>query len=176
MKSINAALRIATQSDALALADLGRRSFISAFAHLYSADSLEAFLRETRSQETYRHFIDSDKHHLLLADASDNGIVGYSLCGPLGLPVLKPQKPAFELKRLYIDPNHQSSGIGQQLMEFALNTAVSERASAIYLGVYSENFGAQRFYERNGFAKIGSYDFKVGDHIDHEFIFERKLL
>jgi len=39
--------------------------------------------------------------------------------------------------------------------------------------VWSENFGAQRFYARYGFAKAGEYDFIVGRQRDHEFIYRR---
>ena len=43
------------------------------------------------------------------------------------------------------------------------------------LSVYSENFGAQRFYQRYGFAKIADITFKVGDHYDPEYLYELKL-
>ena len=43
----------------------------------------------------------------------------------------------------------------------------------IWIGVWSENFGAQRFYERQGFAKVGEYGFHVGRTVDREFILRR---
>jgi ribosomal protein S18 acetylase RimI-like enzyme len=39
--------------------------------------------------------------------------------------------------------------------------------------VWSENFGAQRFYARYGFEKAGEYLFPVGDTHDLEFILRR---
>jgi ribosomal protein S18 acetylase RimI-like enzyme len=39
--------------------------------------------------------------------------------------------------------------------------------------VWSENFGAQRFYGRYGFEKVGEYGFRVGNTVDHEFILKR---
>jgi ribosomal protein S18 acetylase RimI-like enzyme len=39
--------------------------------------------------------------------------------------------------------------------------------------VWSENFGAQRFYARYGFEKAGEYLFPVGDTNDLEFILRR---
>jgi diamine N-acetyltransferase len=41
--------------------------------------------------------------------------------------------------------------------------------------VFSENYGAQRFYTRYGFGKIADITFEVGQHIDHEFLYELKL-
>lgn len=79
MKTDNVALRIATQSDTLELANLGRKSFSAAFAHLYSASVLEAFLRKTRSSHTYQYFIRCEEHQLFLAETSNLGIIGYTL-------------------------------------------------------------------------------------------------
>jgi len=39
--------------------------------------------------------------------------------------------------------------------------------------VWSENFGAQRFYARYGFSKVGTYEFPVGQVRDLEFILRR---
>ena len=34
----------------------------------------------------------------------------------------------------------------------------------LWIGVWSENLGAQRFYARYGFEKVGEYEFSVGQH------------
>jgi ribosomal protein S18 acetylase RimI-like enzyme len=44
----------------------------------------------------------------------------------------------------------------------------------IWIGVWSENLGAQRFYARRGFEKVGEYGFPVGKTLDHEFILRRR--
>ena len=43
----------------------------------------------------------------------------------------------------------------------------------VWIGVWSENYGAQRFYERHGFEKVGEYGFAVGKTVDREFILRR---
>ena len=43
----------------------------------------------------------------------------------------------------------------------------------LWVGVWEENFGAQRFYARYGCRKVGEYDFIVGDTHDREFILRR---
>ncbi len=45
----------------------------------------------------------------------------------------------------------------------------------IWIGVWSENYGAQRFYERHGFSKVGEYGFEVGRTVDREFILRRSM-
>ncbi len=44
---------------------------------------------------------------------------------------------------------------------------------SLWIGVYSENHGAQRLYARQGFVKVGEYEFEVGAQRDREFIFWR---
>jgi ribosomal protein S18 acetylase RimI-like enzyme len=63
--------------------------------------------------------------------------------------------------------------MGSRLLETALDWLISERRAPLYVGVWSENYGAQRLYERHGFSKIGEYGFPVGKTIDREFILKR---
>ena len=43
----------------------------------------------------------------------------------------------------------------------------------LWIGVWSENFGAQKLYGRLGFEKVGEYEFPVGGTRDREFILRR---
>ena len=53
-------------------------------------------------------------------------------------------------------------------------TASDERFDGpVWIGVWSENHKARRFYGRYGFEKCGEYDFAVGETRDHEFILMR---
>ena len=60
-------------------------------------------------------------------------------------------------------------------MDWALAEARALGCDAVQLSVFSENFGAQRFYARYGFGKIADIEFWVGNHCDHEYLFERRL-
>ena len=43
----------------------------------------------------------------------------------------------------------------------------------LWIGVWSENLGAQKLYGRHGFVKAGEYEFHVGKTRDREFILRR---
>ena len=49
----------------------------------------------------------------------------------------------------------------------------AEGRRRIWISVWSENFGAQRFYARHGFAKVAEYEFPVGRQRDIEFMYRR---
>ena len=97
---------------------------------------------------------------------------GHALAGPCGLPHEDVTAACGELKRLYVLPEWQGAGCGGRLLTHALAWLESNH-SAIWVGVYSENLGAQRLYGRNGFETAGEYEFKVGSRLDHEFIMKR---
>ena len=61
------------------------------------------------------------------------------------------------------------------LIEWAIGEAQARGCDAVQLSVFSENFGAQRFYERYGFKKVADIDFWVGNHRDDEFLYELAL-
>ena len=100
--------------------------------------------------------------------ATQNGgdMIGYGVAGGLGLPVDDPPPGALEIKRLYIGRAFQSQGLGRAFMDAMLDWAGGQGDRALFLGVFSENFGAQRFYGRYGFERIGEYEFPVGSRRD----------
>ena len=107
-----------------------------------------------------------------LAAAGGEPAVGYALAGYCKLPVEKLEPTAGELRQLYVRSAYQNQRLGARLFEAALAWLETHYAP-LYIGVWSNNRGAQRFYDRYGFVKVGEYGFPVGRTIDHEFILRR---
>lgn len=165
-------IRRATKDDALTLSEIGGRSFVEAFGHLYGAEDLDAFLQESHAPERYARYLDDAAYALwLLEDGSD--VVGYALAGPSGLPHPEVTPADGELKRLYVLAAAQNGGWGGKLFEAALDWLQRDGPRTVWISVWSENFAAQRFYARRGFTKIGEYEFPVGRVRDREFMFCR---
>lgn len=168
-------LRPATLADAPALAQLGTDTFIAAFGHLYTAEDLAAFLAQVHSTGPVAEEIAGMECTHCLVD-HDGALVAYcKLRYPSHYTAYSAARDPIELGQLYALPGHTSTGIGAQLMEWALGVARSGGHDAVLLSVYSENYGAQRFYQRYGFAKIADITFQVGEQLDAEFLYELKL-
>ena len=60
-----------------------------------------------------------------------------------------------------------------RLMDTAMAWLQQHGPRTLWVGVWSENLGAQRFYARYGFEKVGTYGFPVGRVVDLEFILRR---
>jgi diamine N-acetyltransferase len=165
-------IRRAGSADAEALSQLGAETFRETFAHLYAPEDLAAFLAEAYGLERTRaDLADPDKAHWLVE--ADGQPVGYALAGPCGLPHPEVTPACGELKRFYLLKAWQGGGLGRRLFANIMEWLEAQGPQAIWIGVWSENFGAQRFYAREGFEKIGEYGFPVGRTVDREFILRR---
>jgi ribosomal protein S18 acetylase RimI-like enzyme len=165
-------LRRAGPDDAETVAALGAASFIETFGHLYPPADLAGFLAEAHSAARVRADLTDPDSAVWLLEA-DGAAVGYVLAGPCGLPHPQATPRDGEIKRLYLLQSAQNGGWGGRLFAAALDWLQAGGPRAVWIGVWSENYGAQRFYERRGFGKVGEYGFAVGKTIDREFILRR---
>jgi GNAT superfamily N-acetyltransferase len=174
---VSVILRAARPDDAPALAALASDSFIAAFGHLYRPQDLTAFLAEYRSPGKFRQHL-SDPAPLVEVAEVDEKIAAYCLIvrGEQfdERPEPRPLRPVL-LSQLYCAPRMAGRGLGAALIQWAIAEARRWNADAVQLSVFSENFGAQRFYSRHGFAKVADIDFWVGNHRDDEFLYELLL-
>lgn len=168
-------IRIATLRDAPALAALGRETFADTFGHLYRAADLELFLDDHHAQSVYETLITSPLEQVWIAEDAGGQPIGYAVAGAVALPVQGLALAGGEVKRLYVRRDWQRGGLGRTLLELSLSWLEEEGFAPLYLGVWSDNFRAQRLYARYGFSKIGEYEFPVGAHRDREFIFRRAV-
>ena len=164
-------IRRATLEDADILAALGRDTFVDTFAHLYPTEDLEAFLEQAYTPAAFRRFLQWPGEAMWVAE-EDGHAVGYAHAGACALPHPEVTPGCAELKRLYVRKGRQNDRLGSRLMKIALDW-MDEPGRMLWLGVWSENYGAQRFYGRYGFVKVGEYEFPVGRIRDREFIFRR---
>ena len=165
-------IRRATPEDAEALAEIGAETFTDTFSHLYPEADLQAFLVESHSVEAARGYLENPDYAVWLAE-EDGRAVGYALAGPCGLPHPDVTAGCGELKRIYFRKTAQGGGRGGRLLDAVLAWLEKNGPRPIWLGVWSENHGAQKFYAARGFEKVGEYEFPVGTVRDHEFILRR---
>jgi len=165
-------LRRAGPGDAETVAALGAATFTETFGHLYAPADLAGFLAEAHSVARARADLTDPDSAVWLLEA-DGAAVGYVLAGPCGLPHPQAQPGDGEIKRLYLRRGAQNGGWGGRLFDVALAWLQTQGPRAVWIGVWSENYGAQRFYARRDFIKVGEYGFAVGETIDREFILRR---
>ena len=157
------------------LAEFGAHAFTTKFGHLYRSADLATFLAETHRQAKVGGEIADPRMRVMLAEEAGQ-LMGYcKLVMTCAWPENARGRRAIELKQLYTDPATTGQGIGARLLNWAMEEARRFGADEIQLSVYSENYGAQRFYCRHGFERIADIHFMVGEHRDEEFLYARRL-
>eukprot|EP01053_Blabericola_migrator_P002312 Blabericola_migrator_1__2311@NODE_1642_length_4108_cov_92_265281_g1069_i0_p3_GENE_NODE_1642_length_4108_cov_92_265281_g1069_i0NODE_1642_length_4108_cov_92_265281_g1069_i0_p3_ORF_typecomplete_len171_score26_92Acetyltransf_1/PF00583_25/5_5e18Acetyltransf_10/PF13673_7/1_7e16Acetyltransf_4/PF13420_7/1_5e11Acetyltransf_7/PF13508_7/4e09FR47/PF08445_10/5_6e09Acetyltransf_3/PF13302_7/5_8e09Acetyltransf_9/PF13527_7/2_3e05GNAT_acetyltran/PF12746_7/0_004Acetyltransf_8/PF13523_6/0_17Acetyltransf_16/PF05301_ len=162
-------IRKADPDDAAMVANLAKQTFIETFGHLYPPEDLEEYLLAAYDIEDQRSKLRDSDYAVFLAE--EEGIaVGFVTVGLCGLHHPDIKKEDGEVKRLYVLKSHQNGGRGKLLYDAGLAWLLTNGPRPIWLGVWSENYGAQRFYKRRGFSPVGTYEFPVGKTRDLEFI------
>lgn len=166
-------IRRAVPGDAEALSRLAEHTFTETFGHLYPPEDLRAFLDEAYAVERQRTILSHPDYAVWLLH--DGGAaVGHAAAGPCGLPHPDVRPGDGELKRLYVLRRHQNGGWGGRMFAVARDWLLRDGPRTLWIGVWSENHGAQRFYARHGFVQVGEYEFPVGRVRDRELILRRE--
>jgi diamine N-acetyltransferase len=168
-------IRRVTVVDVVALAELAASTFVHTFGHLYCREDLDEYLATSQTPAVYERLIKDPEVAGWFAVAVDGTPVAYVLAGSCKLPVADLEPSAGEIRSLYVRADHQNHQLGTRLLGEALDWLALHDRAPLYVGVWSENFGAQRLYGRYGFAKIGEYEFPVGRQRDREFILRRSV-
>ena len=170
-----ALVRRATAADATDLAMLAAESFRAKFGHLYPPAVLEAYVQDTYAEPQTAALI-ADPAVAVWVVAAAKRLLAFAVLGPCKLPHPDVTPACIELRRLYTAPDATGAGLGSKLMQAVVLPACAAAAAHggdAWVGVYSENAGAQRFYARHGFVRAGEYWFPVGPVRDREFILRR---
>ena len=169
-------VRDAGLEDATLLGALGtrtfRETFVEDFAMPYSERDIATFLPGAYGEDAIRALLGDPSHRHVLAWRGARA-VGFALAGPARLPHPDVRADDRELKRIYVVRDAQGTGAGRALFDAAMAWMHGEGARRVWLGVWSGNARAQRFYASRRFTKVGEYRFRVGETLDHEHILRR---
>lgn len=165
-------IRRASNEDAAGIAHLAEATFTETFGHLYPPEDLAAYVASAYTEDVCLAALSDPRMAYWLAGAEGESAIGYALAGYCKLPVERLERNAGELRQLYVRSAYQNRGVGARLFEAALQW-LEARYAPLYIGVWSKNHGAQRFYGRYGFVKVGEYGFPVGKTVDLELILRR---
>jgi diamine N-acetyltransferase len=160
---------------ASALGLMARQAFSDAFAHLYDPVPFMQFLEEAYGPSGKMERDLADPSIRWRVAAIDGQPIGYAKVSPLLAAAPAPQPGAMELQQIYVLRLWHGRGVADELMNWAIYTARTERAPEIYLTVFDHNIRAKRFYTRHGFSEVGLCTFQLGDRVDDDRVWRKPL-
>jgi ribosomal protein S18 acetylase RimI-like enzyme len=166
-------IRKATPSDAATMAELGGATFTETFGHLYPPEDLQNFLAASHTPESWSRSLSDPNRGVFVVEHQSGRKIGFIAVGACKLPVENLEPQSGEIQQLYVLAEFHNLRLGRRLMDLGLEWLASQGRAPLYIGVWSENYGAHRFYGRYGFNKVGEYGFRVGGTVDREFILKR---
>lgn len=168
-------VRAATAADADALSLIASASFLETYAGSLDGADMVAHCLSKNTQETFAAWTADPLGAVTLGEIEPGyAPVGYSVLTAPDLPVASAPGD-IELRRIYALSRMHGGGLGPALMTQALADAARLGMARILLGVWGGNARAHRFYERQGFARIGTRQFRVGRVLHDDFVYARLL-
>ena len=168
-------LRDAGPADSEALALVAAATCLETFAGTLPGDAIVQHCARYNTPSQMRRYLEHPRTRAWLAVASEGGApIGYAMLTEPDLPV-ELGEADLELRRIYLFSRFQGTGVGQRLMDTSISGAYAMGAPRLLLGVYGENLRALHFYERNGFRRVGTRKFTVGNLVCDDFVLGRAL-
>jgi ribosomal protein S18 acetylase RimI-like enzyme len=168
---------VATRSDVVDLADVAARTFPLACPPRVAPDDVADFIAKNLSSSRFEDYL-GDPDRVVLVARSAGRILGYAMLirGVAEDPDVAsavPLRPAVELSKMYVAPEYHGADVSPALMTGALDSARNLGAMCTWLGVNQENQRAQRFYAKHGFIVNGTKTFRLGGHVENDYVMVR---
>ena len=157
------------------LLPVARRIFTETFSKHYDRPSFESFCDGVylRGGSMDRDFQSPEVKWQVAVAAGDP--IAYAKLTPLRAPAPDAAPGSLELQQVYVLPPWHGKGVADRLIEWALESAFELDAPELYLTVFDHNERAKRFYLRHSFVEVGHCTFQLGDRIDDDRIWRRRL-
>jgi GNAT superfamily N-acetyltransferase len=167
-------IRIAGHDDNELLALLCARTFRDTFGPDNTAEDMAAYLAQAFSPEKQAAELADPGTCFLIAEVEEEA-VGYARLreGPAPDGIL-PGRP-IEIVRFYSVAAWIGRGVGAALMKRCLEHARQRGCETIWLDVWERNSRAIAFYQRWGFAEVGTQAFVLGSDVQRDLLMARPV-
>ncbi len=173
------AIRPATPDDAALLHRVAAETFPLACPPHTTADAIADFIARNLSERAFAGYLADRDRALFLAEVGGEA-AGYTMV-VFGEPddpdvaATVTVRPTAELSKCYVRPGFHGEGVAPALVIATVAAARARGAVSLWLGVNQENGRANRFYEKQGFALVGTKHFLVGTRFEDDFVRERMI-
>lgn len=163
-------LRAAQTTDVNRLAVLATQVWLHTYATEGISTDIADYTLGQLTPEKYLSVLDDASSNLIVAECGAN-LVALAVL-KFGVPCPSSGRSSTELQTLYVQEHFVGKGIGEQLLKEAEARALSQAGTALWLTVNVYNANAIGFYSHQGYSKVGTAFFAVGDsqHENHVLI------
>ncbi len=162
-------VRTAVAADVSAIQRVARASWHAAYGDFVADPAIEEMLAEWYSDEAVERGVTSDEVRYLVAEGSDDGILGYASTGPAD------EEGIAVLASIYVLPERWGEGIGTGLLKAAIERLRERGFERLRATVLADNDVGVAFYDRQGFERTGRHEEELGGETHDALVVERPL-
>jgi len=147
-------------NDSELIARLGKQTFIESHGHSASKADVDTFITKYYTTKSVAKEFESPKvdYHLIKLNGLTVGFSKIELHSPnQNIDELNITK----LARLYLLKEYYGQNLGATLFNFNIELSKTKKDKGIWLHVWVENKTAIRFYKKNGFKIVGSFEYQL---------------
>lgn len=157
------------------LRQMAESTFVKAFGTQNTPEDMAAYTAKAFSLSHVQQEFDHADSHFFFAKKGEIPIAYLKLNFNEAQSDLK-EPNGMEIERIYVESAYQGQGIGAQLFDFAWNIAVKTGMTYVWLGVWDQNPGAIRFYERLGFEAFSQHSFHLGQDLQTDILMRKEVI
>jgi diamine N-acetyltransferase len=172
-----ALLRTAVAEDIEVLVEMSISTYRESYAHLpeNNNESMELYFQQVFNYHVLLQAF-NDKNTDFWVIECEGDIVAYSkLIRMKRIHGLITSPKPMCLDKLYVRKAFQKFGFGKLLLNKSIEVADNEGFDCLWLSVWKVNQKAVTFYQKNGFAIIGSHDFIMANQKDEDWLMLKSL-
>ncbi len=170
-------IRAGTVQDAEQLSPFARRVFHATFAADNDPVALGAYMDGAFNVARQREELSHPACTVLLAYVHDALAAWALLRDDVAPPNDSPAPGArpLYLNRFYVDHAWHGRGVARALMTAVHEATRARGHDTLWLSTWERNTRAVRFYEREGFAIVGTTWFQLGEELQRDYVLARTL-
>lgn len=171
---MNIILRKCITEDLLELRELSIKTFYETYAHMNTDKDMEDYLENAFGVEKLcRELKDNNSEFYFLYH--NEKLSGYIKLNEAPSQTDINDKTSLEIERIYVLSEFQGKGFGKYLIGNAIEMARGRDKQYIWLGVWEKNEKAILFYKKNGFYKIGTHSFFMGEDEQTDYLMRKNI-
>jgi len=167
-------IRECVMEDLFTLHEISYKTYNDTFSSMNTPSNMKAYLEQAFDIKKLRQEL-SNNNSTFYFVYTDDELSGYLKLNENMAQTEINDPLSLEIERIYVKKEFQGKGLGSVLMNKAIDIANIGQKLYLWLGVWEKNNTANLFYNKNGFYKISSHSFFMGEDEQTDFILRKDL-
>lgn len=154
---------------------ISRDTFFESFVTSTSEENMQHYLENNFSKEQLTKEVENSHSEFYFA-ILENEAIGYLKINYSAAQTELKDVNTLEVERVYVRNNYHGKGVGQQLLDYAIQIAKQKNMQSVWLGVWENNHKAIGFYKKNGFVTFDTHVFMLGEEAQTDYMMRLDLI